>query len=227
MIDVNTVTALVNALNAKFENKQSNKKTDITGDFSSDTVSYPTVQAVKNWTDTKNITVEKKTTADSGYIASYVVKQNGAQVGSTINIPKDYLVKSASIGTVSTANNPVTGYVVGNKYLDFVINTKDNSGTDEHLYLLVTDLIDVYSADESTLTLSSKTFSVKNGGVTKTKLASSVQTSLDYADAWNSSPAKGITSANITAWNDKSNITTADIDSEIEAYLVAITNALE
>lgn len=196
-----------------------------------------TVATTGSWNDLLNrpsisdfggeVTVEKLTTAESGYFSSYVLKQNNVQVGDTINIPKDYLVKSATKGTVTVANNPVTGYVVGDVYLDFVINTKDNSGTDEHLYLLVTDLVDTYEADESTLTLSGDTFSVKDGGVTKTKLASAVQTSLGYADAWNSSAAKGITSANISSWNAKSNLTTSDVDSEIEAYLVAITNALE
>lgn len=175
----------------------------------------------------KDITVEKKETAETGYISSYVIKQNGTQVGSTINIPKDYLVKSASVKSVTTANNPVTGYVVGDRYIDFIVNTKDNTGTNEHLYVLVSDLVDEYKADESTLTLSNDTFSVKDGGVTKTKLATAVQTSLGYADAWNSSAAKGITSSNITTWNNKSDITTADIDSEIEAYLTAITAALE
>lgn len=173
------------------------------------------------------VTVEKKTTAETGYLATYEVKQGGTKVGTSINIPKDYLVKSASVGTVSTANNPVSGYVVGDKYLDFIINTKDSTGTDEHLYVLVSDLIDTYTADESTLTVSSNSFSVKDGGVTKTKLASAVQTSLGYADAWNSSAAKGITSSNISAWNAKSDLTIANVDSEIEAYLVAITNALK
>lgn len=40
--------AVVDAMNSKYENKQQNKKTDISGDFSSDTASYPTVQAAKN-----------------------------------------------------------------------------------------------------------------------------------------------------------------------------------
>lgn len=49
MVDNSKVNAFVNALKDKFENKVANKKTDITGDFSTDTVSYPTVQAVKSW----------------------------------------------------------------------------------------------------------------------------------------------------------------------------------
>lgn len=199
--------------------------------------SLATVATTGSWDDLLNkpsisdfggeVTITKKTTAESGYFATYELKQNNVKVGDSINIPKDYLVKSASMKTVSTANNPVTGYKVGDKYLDFVINTKDSTGTDEHLYILVSDLIDTYTADESTLTMSSNSFSVKDGGVTKTKLASAVQTSLGYADAWNSSAAKGITSANISTWNAKSDLTISNVDSEIEAYLTAITEALE
>ena len=200
--------------------------------------SLATVATTGSWNDLLNrpsisdfggeVSVQKLTTAESGYFASYVIKQNDVQVGDTINIPKDYLVKSASMGTVSTANSPVTGYTIGDKYLDFVINTKDNTGTDEHLYILVSDLIDDYSADNSTIEKSNaNVFSVKNGGITLAKLASGVQTSLGYADSWNSSAAKGITSANINTWNAKSDLTTANVDSEIEAYLTAITEALE
>lgn len=172
------------------------------------------------------IDVIKKATAESGYAATYEITQSGVKVGASINIPKDFLVKSASVQTVSTANTPVSGYVVGDKYLDFVINAKDSSASNEHIYLLVSDLVDVYEADESTITLSGNTFSVKNGGITLTQLATSVQTSLGYADAWNSSPAKTITTSNISSWNAKSNLTLSDVDSEIEAYLTAITTAL-
>lgn len=172
------------------------------------------------------IDVIKKATAESGYAATYEITQSGVKVGASINIPKDFLVKSASVQTVSTANTPVNGYVVGDKYLDFVINAKDSSASNEHIYLLVSDLVDVYEADESTITLSGNTFSVKNGGITLTQLATSVQTSLGYADAWNSSPAKTITASNINSWNAKSNLTLSDVDSEIEAYLTAITNEL-
>lgn len=172
------------------------------------------------------IDVIKKATAESGYAATYEITQSGVKVGASINIPKDFLVKSASVQTVSTANTPVNGYVVGDKYLDFVINAKDSSASNEHIYLLVSDLVDVYEADESTITLSGNTFSVKNGGITLTQLATSIQTSLGYADAWNSSPAKTITTSNINSWNAKSNLTLSDVDSEIEAYLTAITNEL-
>ena len=361
MVDNSRVAALVNALLDKFENKVANKKTDITGDFSTDTVSYPTVQAVKSYIaglgfltshqditgkedktnktsswnsttnntrypteklvkdslddkisksntaglmkndgtvdttnylsslpshghgditsdgklgttsgkplitttggkisagsfgtsagqfaegnhthsqyltshqslDSKTVTVEEQATAESGYAKTYVVKQNGSQVGSKINIPKDFLVKSGQVKTCSTANSPVTGYAVGDKYIDFVINAKDGSATDEHMYILVKDLVEdtTYTADGSTIQLSNGQFSVKTGGITKNHLASAVQTSLGYADNWNSSAAKGITSADISNWNSAgtSNLTTGDVDSEIDDYLDAITTAL-
>ena len=109
------------------------------------------------------VNVEKQAQAESGYIATYVVKQGGTQKGVKINIPKDYLVKSASVETCSTANTPSQGLAVGDKYIDFVINTKDGTGSAEHLYLNLHDLTDVYTADESTLQLSnSNVFSIKS-----------------------------------------------------------------
>lgn len=172
------------------------------------------------------VSVEKQATAESGYAATYIVKQNNMQVGSKINIPKDFLVKSATVETVSMNDSPVTGYTEGDIYIDFVINTKEDDGTPEHLYLLVSDLIDTYQADESTITLNGDTFGVKAGGITTTHLASSIVTSLGYADNWNSSVAKNITSNDISSWNNKSDITQSDIEDAIEDYLDAITIAL-
>ena len=384
MVTTSKVTAFINALTDKFENKQINKKDNITGDFSTDTVSYPTVKAVKSWVssqlsgkadisnvptktsdltndsgfinssaitgkedssnkvnvwssipndsrypseklvydslsqkanassiptttsqltndsgfltqhqdisgkedktnkvtswssttkdtnypseklvkssldlkadassvptktsdltndsgfltqhqslDGKTVTVEKQSSAESGYAHTYVIKQGGSQVGSKINIPKDFLVKSGSVKTVTTANNPVSGYVIGDKYIDFVINSKDGSATDEHMYILVSDLVEdtTYTADGTTLQLTNGQFKVKNGGIGTTQLATGVNTSLGYANDWNSSVAKGITQTDITNWNNavSGGITIGDVDDEIDAYLDAITSAL-
>lgn len=46
-VDPTKVSALVQALKDVFENKQVNKKNSISGDYSGDSVSYPTVKAVK------------------------------------------------------------------------------------------------------------------------------------------------------------------------------------
>ena len=53
-------------------------------------------------------TITKLATATAGYAATYQLNKNGAAIaGSVIDIPKDYLVKSATLNTCSTANNPV------------------------------------------------------------------------------------------------------------------------
>lgn len=128
------------------------------------------------------ITLEKQGSAEEGYVATYVLKQGGVAIAPKINIPKDFLVKSFSLETCSTVNQPVQGFAVGDKYIDLIINTIGNDETNQHLYLNVRDLCDVYTADNSTLTLSNNQFSVKNGGITLSKLDSSLQSSINSID---------------------------------------------
>lgn len=90
-------------------------------------------------------TIAKEATATEGYFASYVLKKDGIQAGAKIDIPKDYLVKSASIKE-STGEGDPSGLPAGTKYIDFVINSKDASGTESHLYLNVNELVDAYVA---------------------------------------------------------------------------------
>ena len=99
------------------------------------------------------VSVVKAETAEDGYFATYTITQGGKQVGASINIPKDYLVKSASIKTASKADDPYTGAKKGDKFIDFVINAKEGDGSESHLYLPVNELVDAYKADETTLTL--------------------------------------------------------------------------
>lgn len=109
----------------------------------------------------KDVTVEKQSSAESGYSATYVVKQGGVQVGSKINIPKDFLVKSASVKTCTVDDDPVTGYKVGDLYIEFVINVHEGSDDNEYLYLNVNDFVDVYEGDNSTIVVSNNVISVK------------------------------------------------------------------
>ena len=162
-LTTNDGTRPLSARQGKFLQDSKISKSDTPGlvknDGGIDTNSYLTTHQSL---DSKTVTVEKQSTAETGYISTYVIKQGGTALTPKINIPKDYLVKSASMGTCSTANSPVNGYTVGDKYLDFVINTRDNSGSDEHLYILVSDLIDTYTGDDSTIVLSNGVFSVKS-----------------------------------------------------------------
>ena len=90
--------------------------------------------------------ITQQAQAETGYLATYVLEKDGVQAGAKINIPKDFLVKSVSLETCETADTPVAGYVVGDKYIDFVVNTVQGDEQATHLYLLVSDLIDVYTA---------------------------------------------------------------------------------
>lgn len=89
------------------------------------------------------ITVEDAATPTTGYLKTYKIWQGDTSVPTnlkgTIDIPKDFLVKSGSIVV-----NP-TGQPAGT-YLALVINSKDASATDETIYINVADLCDVYTA---------------------------------------------------------------------------------
>lgn len=98
--------------------------------------------------DVPEYTIAKLGTAQDGYLASYQLQKDNVGVGAVINIPKDYLVKSAEIKT-STGTADPSGLPVGTKYIDFTINTYDSetgTGTTSHIYLNVNDLVDVYTA---------------------------------------------------------------------------------
>lgn len=84
-----------------------------------------------------SINLKKLETANEGAIASYQLMINDSIIGETIDIPKDLVISSGEIKTVDTADTPVTGYVIGDKYIDLVIANSD----DEHIYILVSDLV--------------------------------------------------------------------------------------
>ena len=178
------------------------------------------------------VDVEKQATAETGYAATYVIKQGSSssksQVGVKINIPKDFLVKSGEVKTAAAADLTTlgAGYTAGDKYIDFVINTKQGDGTDEHMYINVKDLVEdtTYTADEDTLQLVNGEFSVKE--IDTTELASGILTSLGYADAFHSSAAASITSTDVNNWNAKSELTTSDVDARIETALSGLATEI-
>ena len=94
--------------------------------------------------DIPDYTIVKLSTATEGYIATYQLQKDGVQVGANIDIPKDYLVKSAEIKTSAGDGDP-SGLPAGSKYIDFVINTKVGTGEESHIYLDVQSLVDAYT----------------------------------------------------------------------------------
>lgn len=94
--------------------------------------------------------IEKQETAEEGYFATYkLVDALGGQHGAKINIPKDFLVKSAELKTVEIAGEPYPEAQVGDKYIDFVVNVYQEPSSegeqDQHIYLPVNDLVDTYT----------------------------------------------------------------------------------
>ena len=94
-----------------------------------------------------------------GVLASDDAAAKAAKLLTTVNIPKDYLVKSAEVKTVTAENEPYAGAKVGDKYIDFTVNTKDGDGTGTatHLYVAINDLIHPISGSvgsEVTVTVS-------------------------------------------------------------------------
>lgn len=89
--------------------------------------------------------VAKQATAEAGFLSTYYLTKDGAQVGEKINIPKDFLVNSADTKTVETADTPYEGAQVGDLYIDFVINSKSADDTASHVYLPVNELVDAYT----------------------------------------------------------------------------------
>jgi len=86
--------------------------------------------------------VEITEAAGSGDVfKSYTFTQNGNNIG-VINIPKDFLVKS---GKVREATATDTGFNVGTKILDFTVNSMDGQGSESHILIAVSDLVDTYT----------------------------------------------------------------------------------
>ena len=105
-VNSSKVSALVQALKDVFENKQVNKKDDISGDFSSDTVSYPTVKAVKTWTN--NQLSGKQDTLSSGTTIKTINNESilgsGNITVSTGSIDLIEIVNSLPTASSSTMN---------------------------------------------------------------------------------------------------------------------------
>lgn len=92
--------------------------------------------------------IEKQATADEGYAVSYKLKKTVGEevsyVGDVINIPKDMVLKSATLETVDEADKPYTGAAVGDPYIHMVFN--DAVASD--IFVPVKGLVDTYTAGD-------------------------------------------------------------------------------
>lgn len=116
----------------------------------------------------------KKATAETGYAASYYLTKDGNKVGEYINIPKDMVVESGDVKTCSQADTPVSGYQVGDKYIDLVLANADSS----HIYILVSDLVDIYTQGNG-ITISNNQIAVDTSVIATQSDISTINTALN------------------------------------------------
>ena len=161
--------------------------------------------AISNTATNAAVTISKDTTV-SGVAARYTISQGGTALATTIDIPKDMVVESGEVVTLNDteakAINPA--YTAG-QYIKLTIANKNNST----LYIPANALVDEYTAAQNanqvqvainnrvvsaTIVARSitatelannavETAKIKDGAVTKGKLDSTLQDSIDAADS--------------------------------------------
>lgn len=169
-------------------------KTDIRGTVTAD---YDTLAKIESKIKGNAISVEVNAVGTDTAIKTYTF-YTGEQTEDnklvTIDIPKDLVVTSGTVGTVTEADKPYAGAQVGDAYIDLAIANQT-----EHIYIPAKNLVDVYTAAENAtevqLTVGADnvisaalvdggitTAKIADGAVTSAKLDSSVQQSLSNAD---------------------------------------------
>lgn len=98
--------------------------------------------------DLPSYSIEKQIAAEDGYSASYkmvkTVGDESSYVGDVINIPKDMVLQSATLETVTENDAPYAGAVVGDPYIKMTFNDANGSS----IYVPVKGLVDTYVAGD-------------------------------------------------------------------------------
>lgn len=114
--------------------------------------------------------IKKQDTPEEGYAATYYLAKDGVQTGFKINTTLDQVLKNSSILTVTEADKPYTGAVVGDKYVRFEFQNNN-----EPQYLPVKDLVDVYTGSNSIEVSENNVISVKEVDASLTKLSTTIE----------------------------------------------------
>lgn len=179
--------------------------------------------AIADATDAGAVTCETSSPATGDILRTYSFYQGvlgtddaaakAAKKIVDVNVPRDYLVKEAEVKTVTTADDPYTGAVVGDKYIDFTVNTKDSLGTATHLYIPVDDLMSAISGStgaEITVAISSD----NQISATVNKIAA---TKIIYREADNTDPEHPVTEQTVKQKIDVIDATIAAMDANLDA----------
>lgn len=157
---------------------------------------------------------------ESEYAAAYELSQGGVSIG-TINIPKDQMLRTATVKTVTspTADETAAGLEAGDSYISLIVNTADNNSTTE-LIIPISELFDLQTADDTTLELNDGVYSIKDEGVDTAQIADQAVTADKIAD-------NAITSNQLSQDLTASFLTMPDVDDEVDDYLDAIIAGLD
>ena len=111
-----------------------------------------------------DLTITESSGSTSGVLKTYTFSSNGTPIG-TIDIPKDFFIKSASAYTI-TAQEQVdeTGVPLGHTCWDLILNTSDN--TEKHSYVDITNAIVLDAKSIMTTPISANTETVAISGST-------------------------------------------------------------
>lgn len=105
-------------------------------------------------------TIEEQATATDGSVKTYKLKRTDSDgdtyVGDAIEIPKDKVLKGGTFEIVDTADAPYTGAVVGDPYVDLVLEDADNT----HIYIPMKGLVDTVAAGDG-IAVTNNTVSIK------------------------------------------------------------------
>ena len=197
MTDYSTEAAAVaDAMNAVYENKQVNKKDNISGDFSSDSASYPTVKAVKSAYGTK-VTSWSSTPSDNNIPSEKLVKD-------ALDLKQATLSSGTNIKTINNESILGSGNITistGSIELIEVVQSLGtaSASTMNKLYLVAESSAQTHDAYEIYVT-------VRTG------------TSGSYSYAWEKVDTARIDLSNYA--------TKSDVTTEIGTFATALANAI-
>lgn len=89
------------------------------------------------------VTVTTENITDDSVAKHYIFKQLGKEIAH-IDIPKDLVVDSGSVKTVTEAGQPYEGAEIGDKYIELKIANQETP-----LYIPAKDLVDVYTVEDT------------------------------------------------------------------------------
>ena len=223
-VDPTKVSALVQALKDVFENKQVNKKNSISGDYSGDNVSYPTVKAVKEGLALKQDTLNSGSNIKT--INGESILGSGNITISTGSIDLIEIVQALPAASADTMNKLyLIAEATSQTHDAYEVYVTVRTGTSPN-YAYAWEKVDTARVDLSGYSLTTHT----HGNITSDgKIGStSGKPVITTTNGKLTTGSFGTTSGSFAEGNHTHSTytTSSDVDSQIDAALDAITTAL-